>query len=203
MPASALGALADLVDQRAADDARVVGEVLMGDGDGLKHGQILAAKGSARRHDSGLARTSPSTGRFRRRSRAPIRACSWALHAEIEDIWNSWPEPSSRWRSSGSPQPSVTTPPASRRHSHGAARSYGELLSICPPPTRWNSSRIPGTSSISREPTSTTASSWPVTTRVIANACEPSSNVPPPTEEASISSPSTSTVSRAGRPRNP
>src|ERR1700683_4582916 len=39
--------------------------------------------------------------------------------------------------------------------------------------------------------------------RVIANACEPSSNVPPPTEEASIRSPSTSTVARAGRPRNP
>ena len=42
-----------------------------------------------------------------------------------------------------------------------------------------------------------------MTTRVIANACEPSSNVPPPTEEASIRSPSTSTTARAGRPRKP
>ena len=33
--------LADLVHERAADDARVVGEVLVGDGDGLEHGLLL------------------------------------------------------------------------------------------------------------------------------------------------------------------
>ena len=38
-----LGALADLVDQRAADDARVVGEVLVGDGDRLEHAYRIRA----------------------------------------------------------------------------------------------------------------------------------------------------------------
>src|SRR6185312_13603560 len=105
--------------------------------------------------------------------------------------------------SRGELHPSEATPPASHNTSHGAARSYGELFRICPPPTRSNSSRIPGTSSTSRDPTSITASNWPVTIRVIANAWDPSSNVPPPTDEESIKSPRTSVTRRDGRPRNP
>ena len=41
-----LGELADLLDERAADDVRVVGEALVGEGDGLEHG---------RRDDTGKA----------------------------------------------------------------------------------------------------------------------------------------------------
>ena len=43
----AVGALADLVDQRAADDAGVVGEVLLGDGDGLEHSATVVVRQSA------------------------------------------------------------------------------------------------------------------------------------------------------------
>ena len=65
-----LGALADLVDQRAADDARVVGEVLVGDGDGLEHGGAPAIGASAR-HDTGAVEPRALSARSAAQPRDP------------------------------------------------------------------------------------------------------------------------------------
>ena len=78
-----LGALADLVDQRPADDARVIGEVLVADGDGLEHGRGLAATRPARRRADArrlaharrlrVARSPASTRRRSQLARAELR----------------------------------------------------------------------------------------------------------------------------------
>ena len=92
-------------------------------------------------------------------------------------IWYSAPEPRSGRSRRVRPAASVTTAPASCRHSAAAARSYGELLRTWPPPTRSNAARADGISAISRGPGSTYASSWPVSTHMRSKHAEPSSNV--------------------------
>jgi hypothetical protein len=82
-----LGALADLVHQRPPDDARVVGEMLVGDDDGLEHGlRVEEGDGtiSSAAHDHiAFSRSTPSS--------TALSSFAWSsrLDTEIDDIWNS------------------------------------------------------------------------------------------------------------------
>ena len=66
-----------------------------------------------------------------RRSRR-MRSCSCGLAAATQDIWKSWPEPSSGRPASGSPRASVTTPPASSRHRTGGREVVGRVVQNSP-----------------------------------------------------------------------
>ncbi len=73
-PLQPLGPLADLVHQRPPDDARVVGEVLVGDGDRLEHGgggpQSYTARHGSRRESPVPARSAAVPPRRRPPQRA-------------------------------------------------------------------------------------------------------------------------------------
>ena len=84
--------LADLVDEPAADEVGVVGERPLAEGYLLEHPQLPAAHGASCRRPS---RSIPAS------SAATIAACSSALAAATQDIWNSGPEPSSGRSPSG------------------------------------------------------------------------------------------------------
>ena len=193
-----LGELADLLDERPADDVRVVGERLV----------CRPRRAGARADDSG----SPSgASRSRAIPRIEPRPCSgWRAEPRVRrgqrsDIWNSAPEPSSGRSSSGRPA-RVGDDRAGLAQAQGRRRQVvGRVVEHA---HRRRRARTPRAARAPRRsaagPGSRYASSWPVSTRVMSKRGRAELERPAADRGARRSgrrAPRRS--SRAGRPRKP